>query len=212
MNSDGLECQLPSTLVTTHAGMESQLSAWPAPGGSVLAPFCLRRCPARPACLASFSRALGSCLLSGSLSVPDNRLVESPAFPPSAVTFPEWSGPDSSPQHLSCSHKGTRETPSSSQSADPSPVQGPMGAGAREGKEPTLQPVDRGIKIDAKTCSPRDPTVSRVGCSTQNKNCHLEWPVGQMFTILLFPTATRNHFVSFLLLSPLPPNDFLKWE
>lgn len=67
MNPDGLNCQLPSTLVTAHAGMESQLSAWPVPGGSVLAPFCLRRCPARRACLASFSRALGSCLLSGSL-------------------------------------------------------------------------------------------------------------------------------------------------
>lgn len=64
MNPDRLKCQLPSTLVTTHAGMESQLSACLClavvslpPSASDSAP------PARPACLASFSRALGSCLL-----------------------------------------------------------------------------------------------------------------------------------------------------
>lgn len=63
MNSDRLKCQLPSTLVTTHAGMERQLSACLCLAVVSLPPSASDTAPPGPACLASFSRALGSCLL-----------------------------------------------------------------------------------------------------------------------------------------------------
>lgn len=137
-------------------------------------PFLPQTLP-RPACLSPGHWAAACCKVH---SVPDDWLVESPACLPSAVTFPEWSGPDSStaPFLLPTRERRDRRL----QPADLTPVQGPAWTGVWWG---TLKPVDCGIKIDTKTCSPRDLTVSWVGRPIWNKNYHLRWPVRQMFPI-----------------------------
>lgn len=85
MNSDRLIRQLPSSLVTAHADMESWLRGCAQP--CVFLPCSAPQTPPRPAPQPFLALAPGSCC-SLRLTLPLTLGLLTPAFQPSAVTFP----------------------------------------------------------------------------------------------------------------------------